>query len=650
MRARAATVSMTIPASKPPSKIPHNPDAERAPGAHVLKESATPILLDCIARYQARIPALADVAAQLQGAATLDALIELYEPCYPLLEQAMWSGAADFHPLLAAYQSLFREQETLIRQRCNTDQASDDRHRFIVAIPVADRPPHLRACLESLYQVCTLFDYGGHASGVWDKIQIIVSEDSRDEANVRRHQELVDEYRNKGLQVVYFGLAEQYELLHALPPPTRERLGTLLTTQPRDRFYLKGQAANRNLSYLKCLQLTEDRRNTLYYLIDSDQSLCVNRQTASGEEAVYALNYFHAIDKIFRTTDTLMLTGKMVGDPPVSPAVMAVNFLDDVSAFFTRLAALPAEQACQFHELPRQPVGDAAYHDMAKLFGFENQPATFPYSCRLGGEHDHVACLNDFAQRLNAFFFGEHLTRKTGFAYGSGYTPLAPARTVYPGNYIVNHAGLKYIIPFGHLRLRMSGPTAGRLIAAEIGHRFASFNMPNLHRRTTEAGPGDDFRPGVEADEASVDVSNEFERQFFGDLMLFSTEALVKQTDVTRPFAQDAIEAVVAQKEAELLALYQQKHDAIAERNRQLNELVFNASHWWLQAGEQAPGLAHALRQVRAFIDNIDRNFGEHALAWRQIQSAGHRAQRKRQIVEALMNYRAERDAWDSLF
>jgi hypothetical protein len=345
-----------------------------------------------------------------------------------------------------------------------------------------------------------------------------------------------------------------------------------------------------------------------------------------------------------------MLTGKMVGDPPVSPAVMAANFLDDVTAFFTRLAALAAEQACQFHDLPAQPVGDAAYHDMAKLFGFDNQPATFPYACRLAGEHDHVACLNDFAQRLNAFFFGEHLTRKTGFVYGSGYTQLAPARTVYPGNYIVNYAGLKYVIPFGHLRLRMSGPTAGRLIAAEIGRRFASFNMPNLHRRTTEAGLTDDFRPGVEVGEASVDVSNEFERQFFGDLMLFSTEALVKQADVTRPFAQDAIEAVVAQKEAELLALYQQKHDAIVEKNRQLNELVFNAGHWWLHASEQAPGLAHALRQVRAFIDNIDRNFGEHATAWRQIQSAGHRAERKRQIVEALMNYRAERDAWDSLF
>ena len=128
--------------------------------------------------------------------------------------------------------------------------------------------------------------------------------------------------------------------------------------------------------------------------------------------------------------------------------------------------------------------------------------------------------------------------------------------------------------------------------------------------------------------------------------MLFSTEALVKEADVNRPFARAAIEAVVAQKEAELLALYQQKHDAVVEKNRQLNALVFDAGHWWLGA----PGLEAARSQVRAFIDNIDRNFGEHAAAWGQIQSLEHRSERKRQIVEALMNYRAERDAWDSLF
>jgi hypothetical protein len=606
-------------------------------------------LSECISRYQSAIPGLADIGKQLlgfsksTGSRALDALIDLHEQCYPLLEKAMWSSEAYFHPLLDCYQALFREQEALIQQR-----GGDERHRFILSIPVADRPPHLRACLESIYQVCTLFNYGGNASGAWDKIKIIVAEDSRDENNIRRHIELVEEYRQKGLQVFHFGLAEQYELLHSLPPRQREQLGNLLTTQPRERFYRKGQAANRNLSYLKFLQLTENKDRTLYYLVDSDQHFCVNRRTESGEEVVHALNYFHAIDKIFRTTDTLMLTGKLVGDPPVSPSVMTANFLDDVTTFFAHLATLAGDQACQFHGAQGPLAGDAAYHDLAGLFGFENKPTTFPYQCRLSGEHDHGACLKDFARQLNAFFFGEHLFRKTWFSYDGGFTQLSPARTVYPGNYIVNDAGLKYIIPFGHLRLRMSGPTAGRLIAAEIGGRFASFNMPNLHRRTTEAGLDDDFRPGVELDEAQqyIDLSDEFERQFFGDLMLFSTEELVKQADVSQPFAQEVIEAIIARKETELLALYRQKHEAIVGKNRQLHELVFNAGHWWLRSPESAL----ALRQVQAFIDNIERNFGEHAPAWHQIQSAEHRAQRKRQIVEALMNYRAERDAWDSLF
>ncbi|MBI3432967.1 MAG: hypothetical protein HY018_12245 [Hydrogenophilales bacterium] len=621
---------------------------------------AIPALQDCIARYQSAIPGLSGIASRLHGlpngaagdapspaeADALDALIDLYAQCTPLLEQAMWFGAADFHPLLASYQALFREQESLIRLRASLGYSRDARHRFILAIPVADRPPHLKACLESIHQLCALFDYGGQTAGVWDRIQVIVSEDSRDAANIRRHQALVEEYRDKGLQVAYFGLDEQYELLHALPPQQRERLGHLLTSQPRDAFYLKGQAANRNLCYLKFLQFTEDKDDTLYYLVDSDQSFCVNRQTQAGEEVVYALNYFHAIDRIFRSTDTLMLTGKMVGDPPVSPSVMAANFLDDVAAFFTRLAGLRHEAACTFHGLPAEQPGDAAYHDMAKLFGFNNGPTTFPYACRLQGEHDHGACLADFAQRLDAFFFGEHLTRKTWFSYGNGFTQLSPARTVYPGNFIVNYAGLKYIIPFGHLRLRMSGPTAGRLIAAEIGPRFASFNMPNLHRRTTDAGLADDFRPGVELAQQGIDLSNEFERQFFGDLMLFSTEELVRRADVNQPFARDVVETVIDQKEADLLALYRQKHDAIVEKNRQLSDLVFNSGHWWLGSAT----LADALRQVRAFIDNIDRNFGAHALAWRQIQSVEHRGARRQQIVEALMNYRAERDAWDSLF
>ncbi len=594
-------------------------------------------LAECIARHQAAIPGLAEIGRQLQEGADPGAL---YDQAYPLLEAAMWSAGADFHALLADYQALFREQEALIAHKGN-----DARHHFILGIPIADRPPHLRACLESIHQLCRLYDYGGRQNGVWDKVEVVVAEDSRFEHNIARDLELVHEYRAKGLKVHHFGLDEQYALLHALPADTRARLGHLLTDQPRERFYLKGQAANRNLCYLKFLQLTRDKARTLYYLIDSDQALCVNRQGAAGEEAVYALNYFHYLDRIFRESDTRMLTGKMVGDPPVSPSVMAANFLDDVIAFFDRLATVGGHEACRFHGA-QSKAGDAAYHDLAGLFGYAPKQASFDYACRLSGAHDHAACLADFAGRLNAFFFGEHLTRKTWFEYQGDFTRLGPARTVYPGNTIVDYAGLKYVIPFGHLRLRMSGPTAGRLIAAEIGPRFAACNLPNLHRRLTEAGLEDDFRPGVEVAQETIDLADEFERQFFGDLMLFTTEALVKRADVNRPFPRATVEAVLNEKEAELLALYRQKHAAIAAKSRQLHERVFGGGHWWLQA----PGLAGALDQVRAFLANIERNFGAHARAWGQIESAGHRARRKQQILDALLNYRAEREVWDSLF
>ena len=445
-----------------------------------MTEIDTTCLQDCIARYQAVIPGLAKLAPQLK-ADSLAPLMDSYEQCYPLLEKALWSGASQFEPLLDCYQALFREQDALIRQHAASSGSAEEGYQFILSIPVADRPSHLRTCLESIYQLCERFGYGGKTGGVYSRIKVVVAEDSRDEESVRQHIELAEEYCRKGLQVFHFGQDEQYGLLQSIPAEDRQTLGNVLTTQPKDRFYLKGQAANRNLSVLKCLQLTEDRSRTLYYFVDSDESFCVNRQTGAGEEAVYALNYFHSIDRIFRTTDTLMLTGKMVGDPPVSPSVMAANFLDDVTAFFIRLAQMRGVDDCRFHDssqaLSAEQSSGAVYHDMAGLFGFENINTTFPYQCRLQGEHDHGACLRicRTTQRLllwrtsdaqDLVFLRQWLQRAHAGAH------------VYPGNYIVNYAGLKYIIPFGHLRLRMSGPTAGRLIAAEIAGRFASVNCP----------------------------------------------------------------------------------------------------------------------------------------------------------------------------
>jgi len=494
-------------------------------------------------------------------------------------------------------------------------------YQFILSIPVADRPAHLRNCLESIYQQQVRYNYGG-------KITVVVAEDSREPQHIDQHQALVAAYCAKGLDVIHFGLPEQYQVLQSIPEAQRQALGRLLTTQPAARFYRKGQAANRNLSYLKMLQLTQDKARTLYYLVDSDQLFLPE------------LDYFKHINRIFKTTRTKMLTGKLVGDPPVSPAVMAANFLDDVGAFLHEIAEYAPQSGCQFHRDTPLP-GDAAYHDMAKIFGFNQKVEHFDYRCPLDGEHDHAACLDTFARRLPSFFSGEHLTRKTVFQPSADVMELAPARTVYPGNYIVNFDGLKYIIPFGHLRLRMSGPTAGRLIQAEIGAQFASANLPMLHKRTTEDEDG--FRPGVEqTQDAAIDISDEFERQFFGDLMLFSVVEWLRQYTLEQLSEGILLEQVLAKVEAEMLALYQAKHQAVNARLAELGEWVQQPQRWW----HGTP----TLFQVLQFLRNIELNFSDQSQVWQQIQSASHRKQRKQQIMDALMNYRRERAVWDQLF
>ncbi|WP_428253058.1 hypothetical protein, partial [Gynuella sp.] len=225
------------------------------------------------------------------------------------------------------------------------------------------------------------------------------------------------------------------------------------------------------------------------------------------------------------------------------------------------------------------------------------------------------------------------------------FMQLSPARTIYPGNYIINYEGLKNIIPFGYLRLRMSGPTAGRLVQAEIGGRFATVNLPMLHTRTL---PGDEknFRPGVEATAKNIDLSDEFERQFFGDLMLFSVAELVTKTDLRNNPDQQLIEQTLHRIEQEMLVRYQEKHAQVLKRVTGLEEMLSDKNQWWHAKQETT----NALQQLDQFCRNVRHNFGEDSRAYRLIQSPSHRDQRREQILQALIQYPQARDAWDSLF
>ncbi len=606
-----------------------------------------PVLPNLLHQYSTLLPDLTPCLKQLNSLSeqpadtSLKALQSIYEAVYPVLEKALWLEQTDrFNELLDIYQQLFREYESLLQQTGNVRQ-----YHFILSIPIADRPGHLRTCLESIYQLCVRYAYGGNKNGQYHKIAVIVIEDSKDQQCIELDMALAREYTQKGLTVHHYGQQEQYLLMLKIPAELRKSVRSIIGTPSATDFYHKGQAVARNLGYLKALDITADKNNTLFFFVDSDQLFLTNMPTLDGDRNDSGLNYFYYINRIFNNNNIAMLTGKLVGDPPVSPSVMTVNFLDDMIAFFKQLAEKQAHSACSFHPVKKIKPADAAYHDMAQLFGFKNIQSSYDYCCYIKGAHDHTECLKTFAQRINYFFFGEHLTRKTYFSYQSPLTKLSPARTIYPGNYIVTFEGMKYIIPFGTLRLRMSGPTAGRLIQSEIGERFATSGLPMLHSRTLQSEFADEFRPGVDNTNDNIDITDEFERQFFGDLMLFTVARLAKNNLAIEDYNAQNLSETFAEIERELLELYANKHQNANRKAHKLSQLLNDPSHWW----NKDKALEDSVQQVQQFIDNILHNFDTRTPAYQHIQSREHRQQRIRTMIDSLLSYRQDRNAWDQM-
>ena len=547
-------------------------------------------------------------------------------------ETALWAGGFN-ESLLQSYQSAWRRLEFLIAQR-----GDDRRHHFVLVVPVADSPAQLRRCLGSLLALCRAYGYGGMDHGHFRKVSVLLADDTQDGAGIAANQAIAREFDAQGLRIDYFGLAEQLALIDSLAGVD---LGSIVGVAPREAFGHKGQAMMRNIAYLELARLKETEAPLLFYTIDADQQFEVKVETADGDGNVCAVNFFARLDAIFSETGADVLTGKVVGDPPVSPAVMAGNFLDDVAAFLHEMAASDPSQAYRTNAANTSDA-EAAYHDMAGLFGFENAGDPYRYRCTRRGTPDNAACFAEFAQRLKSFFHGEHPTRITWYRHQPVRDSVQPARTVYTGNYVFRPRVLHWFIPFAPLRLRMSGPTLGRLMKAELGDRFISANLPMLHTRTLDATGEAEFRPGVVTRADAVDLADEFERQFYGDVMLFSIERLTAQGFPQKTLSGEAVAATLDAVHADMALKYRTRHARILKKLDALSGLLDNPAHWW-----HAPAHAEARAFFRLFLDNMQRNFGANSPGHARIASeAGWQHWRQRQL-EAISHFHADRRLWN---
>ena len=586
----------------------------------------------------------------------IDRVISLYKKTIVRLEQKIWKNKAT-QENIEQYQNAF-----LVLEKLHELKTTDTRYNFKIVIPVADRPQHLKHCLESLLKLCKSYCYGGYKNKQFNKISVLIADDSRDINNIKHHKSYCTELCAQGINTEYFGLEEQLTLVNKTTTENNSLNRIISNAEDINdpiNFSHKGASIMRNITYLKLKQTLSQgkkNKNTLIYFIDSDQEFCIHtiNSDKNSDDNFYAINYFHYLNEIFKTQDVSILTGKVVGDPPVSPSVMAGNFQQDIQNFLSAIEKSNPEGPCQFHQHETESKDDAAYHDMANLFGFSNHEQAFDYHCTLQGEHKNADCFGDFSDKLGHFFYGEHPTRKTFFNYENGFSATTPARTVYTGNYVIKPESLDHFIPFATLKLRMAGPVLGRLLNARLQGKFVSANLPMLHNRTVDSTGQAEFRAGVKNHDdtncSGIDLGNEFIRQFYGDVMLFSIK---KITELVLPFKcidSHSIQPIVDATYDTIKASYIKKHSTVLQLKSQIQTHLNDQANWWNNISDESDNINYAKINFNNFLSNIQSNFDENSFAYQQIFSSNHASKYLESILYAILHYQNDMDSWKKTF
>jgi len=544
-----------------------------------------------------------------------------YEQLLPKLEAAMWADPSDAR--IQNFQSFCREMEHAVPA-----DIVEKRHRIVVVVPVADRPRQLSSCIDSLVACQNAFGYAGG-------ITLVVVEDSLQVGHCQAHQQLLEDA--SGLDARYLGLEKQRNLLESLEQKQPGALAPLVGHEWHQQMGHKGASVTRNIAMLWLASQPFER--PLFHFIDSDQAFHVD---VGAQQPRYMLNYFYHLDRLFRMHDIAALTGKVVGDPPVSPAVMAGTLLTDVNHVLGDALPHYAER-CDFHD-ENAALEHGAYHDMAAMFGLDNRGDHWRYACPIQGPHTCADTLVLLSERVLRFFDGEHPTRVTPFEYQPVEESMSPARTVYTGNYVINAQGLQHVIPFAPLKLRMAGPTLGRLLRSRLGKRFVQVNLPLLHQRTEVRSGRSEYRSGIRYQAGLVDLSGEYERQFVGDWMLFGMIELLGK-GYPGGTGEEEIELSLRHVEQQLVSTYANVRKDVM---RQLDKLL-SLLDSYAPNREDSDCLGVAYTNLDVFADAIRHNYGEHSQAVMRLSDPLYRNEWRGRLAEALVGYPSHKRVWECL-
>ena len=505
-----------------------------------------------------------------------------------------------------------------------------------------------------MFEQCRIFQYGGstinsHGTPVYNKISAFIIDDSKDEDNIRKIREICSGTAASGLRTYYIGLEEQTELLSNLPCQYREKLQDLIGEPGRPGNPLpphKGASVSRNIAYLWLHAfLAEFKQKSLIYFLDSDEEFRIKIKRKTSTEDIQFINYFYWLDKIFSSSDVEVVTGKVVGDPPVSPSVMINTFLDDIALFLETLSSAAPDEKCSFHDDQAARASSSEYHDMVKLFGYSSSAQPRKYLCSLSEDHNVLDCLEDFSKKALGFFYGLHPTRTQLYTHRSVFTETENARTVYTGNYVFRTAGFRHFIPFASLKLRMAGPALGRILRKRLNHKFVSANLPLLHKRTMQASYSNEFRSGISENMNSIDLSLEFNRQFWGDVMLFSIEKLAETGYPDTRLELSEIVEITSAIQAKLWDLYKERQAEIVEKTAGVARYLSQRKFWW----NEEPEAQRALENLMLFCSVVESNFCAESSGMNMISKQIKEGSHITTIINAIHSFYESDISWNEL-
>jgi uncharacterized protein (DUF924 family) len=165
-----------------------------------------------------------------------------------------------------------------------------------------------------------------------------------------------------------------------------------------------------------------------------------------------------------------------------------------------------------------------------------------------------------------------------------------------------------------------------------------------LHKRTLEATGQSEFRPGVRDEMASpvIDLCGEFERQFHGDVMLFSMQRLTVLGYPGIALENAVIDDTLSAMQSEMREKYRVKQGAILERLALLKTLLNSPANWW----NQIPELANALVDFQTFAGNIEHNFGVASPCYARIDAPGNWEKWRTRQSTAITGFQMSRAVW----